>query len=356
MSPTQFHEKNKVIIAVAGSGKTTFLVKEAISSPEKKILFLTYTNENFSNIKKVFEKEIGHVPQNVDVKTWFSFLLKDGVRPYHNYISDGPRVVSIHFIEGSSNSDSALRYVKETDTERYYFDSERRIYTDKISQYVCKCNDTSGGLVLKRLEEIYDTIYIDEVQDLAGWDLEIVKAIFASSIETIFVGDPRQVTYLTNHSPKNSQYRGEKIFSFFEEFSARNLCKITDLTDCHRCNQSICDFADLVYPSMTRSVSQNLLETGHDGVFKISASELDEYIKTYNPVLLRYDARSQTYGKQAINFGLTKGMTFDRVLIFPTRDMKKFYATRNSINIADKTKAKLYVAITRARHSVTFLI
>lgn len=347
---------NKVIIAVAGSGKTTFLVKEAISSPKKKILFLTYTNENLLNIKKVFEKQIGYIPPNVEVKTWFSFLLKDGARPYHNFVSNGPRIVSIHFVEGSSNANPALRFISESNTEKYYFDEQRRIYTDKLSQYVYKCNSASNGLVIKRLEEIYDAIYIDEVQDLAGWDLEVIKLFFASKTEILVVGDPRQVTYLTNHSNKNSGYRGEKIVTFFEELASQNLCKITNLTDCHRCNQEICNLADSVYPSLAKSISSNTSRTGHDGIFSVPTSELDEYIRVYNPVLLRHDARSKTHGRNALNFGMTKGSTFDRVLIFPTDKMKKFFETRDASEIPEATKAKLYVAITRARHSVTFLI
>lgn len=349
-----FREKNKIIIAVAGSGKTTTLVKSALESPEKKILFLTYTNENLDNIKKCFQKEGGGIPANVTIATWFSFLLKDGVRPYHNSVSAGSRVTSIHFIEGSSQG-TPLRFVREADTERFYFDDARRIYTDKISQYVEKCNNQSDGAVIKRLEQIYDSIYIDEVQDLAGYDLEILKLLFSSSLEITLVGDPRQVTYLTNHSRKNSQYRGDKIVDFFRELETANMCHVVDMTLCHRCNQAICSLADLIYPSLAVSTSGNAIETGHDGIFKITQAELEDYITEHQPVLLKHNARSNTFGKPARNFGTTKGLTFDRVLIFPTNDMKVFFRSRNASGIAEGTKAKLYVAITRARYSVAFV-
>jgi len=45
---------NSIVIASAGSGKTTFLVDEALSRPSKSIAILTYTNNNIAEIKKKF--------------------------------------------------------------------------------------------------------------------------------------------------------------------------------------------------------------------------------------------------------------------------------------------------------------
>ena len=53
-------------------------------------------------------------------------------------------------------------------------------------------------------QKAYQYICIDEIQDLAGYDLEIIKLLFESSSSVLLVGDPRQVTYLTNHSQKHS--------------------------------------------------------------------------------------------------------------------------------------------------------
>ena len=44
--------KNKLIIAAAGSGKTTFLVKEAIRVKDQNVLITTYTEANESEIRK----------------------------------------------------------------------------------------------------------------------------------------------------------------------------------------------------------------------------------------------------------------------------------------------------------------
>jgi hypothetical protein len=121
-----------------------------------------------------------------------------------------------------------------------------------------------------------------------------------------------------------------------------------------RCNQAICDFADGLFPHLTPTTSHNTDSTGHDGIFNIATSEVASYVEKYRPTVLRYKINSDTQGLPAINFGVSKGSTYDRVLIFPTKPMIKYLKTK------DLSKAgsleKFYVAVTRARHSVAFVV
>ncbi|TDD29176.1 hypothetical protein E1287_31465 [Actinomadura sp. KC06] len=55
-----------------------------------------------------------------------------------------------------------------------------------------------------------------------------------------------------------------------------------------------------------------------------------------------------------MNMGQSKGQTFDRVLIFPTSKLKTYLHTCNPADAGDR--AKFYVAVTRARHSVSFVL
>ena len=59
-------------------------------------------------------------------------------------------------------------------------------------------------------------------------------------------------------------------------------------------------------------------------------------------------------GFNAINIGVSKGRTFNRVLIFPTRPMLDYLKTEDISKAGDKSK--LYVAITRAKYSVAFVV
>lgn len=54
-----------------------------------------------------------------------------------------------------------------------------------------------------------------------------------------------------------------------------------------------------------------------------------------------------------MNFGESKGLTFDRVLIFPHKLGKKWLSSGDFKHVA-KSSSKMYVGVTRARYSVTF--
>lgn len=56
-----------------------------------------------------------------------------------------------------------------------------------------------------------------------------------------------------------------------------------------------------------------------------------------------------------LNFGKSKGLKFDRVLIYANGPVKKFLKGDYEAVSKPKTKAGLYVALTRARFSVAFV-
>jgi len=56
-----------------------------------------------------------------------------------------------------------------------------------------------------------------------------------------------------------------------------------------------------------------------------------------------------------MNFGESKGLEYPHVLIYPTADMLKWLCDQN-VALKDKTKAQLYVALTRAIFSVGIVV
>lgn len=348
MSKTQLN--NTVVIAAAGSRKTTYLVEEALKYADKQILIVTYTIYNLNQIRQYFVDLVGLIPSNVVVQSWYSFLLEDCARPYQNVVYEKKRIETIFFVEGKS-----CPYAKKSNTDRYFFADGDKIYSDKMSDFACICNDKSMGLVIQRLEGIYEHIFIDEVQDLAGYDFDLLELLFLSGIDITVVGDNRQATYFTNCSPKNKRFKGKDIIVLFKDWEKRGMCSIREKNDCYRCNQQICDIADLLYPDMQTTESKNEKQTGHDGVLTVSPTDLREYVRKYNPTVLKDTKKTKTEGLPSLNFGVSKGQTFDRVIIFPNGPIKKFLKTGDSSKLNPKTKALLYVGITRARHSVAFV-
>jgi superfamily I DNA/RNA helicase len=235
---------------------------------------------------------------------------------------------------------------------RYYFDSNADFYRNGVAEFAFRADQATDGRVIRRLEALYDEIYVDEMQDLAGYDLEFLDLLFASRIKVTVVGDPRQHTYTTNRSTKNKQYRGHAMVEWLNKRT--RTCAIETRTESWRCNQEICNWADALYPELPPTNSRNDERTGHDGVFRLAQKDVPTYVEKYRPTILRWNRSKDTLGFSALNIGMSKGSTFDRVLLFPTEPMLKYLKTGNPAGL--KTPEALYVAVTRARHSVAFVV
>ena len=354
--------KNKLIIAAAGSGKTTYLVERAKKIKDENVLITTYTETNEAEIRNKFKDCI---PRNITIQTWFSFLLQHGVRPYQSIMNNNLHEKKIDFY--LTEKRSGLKYYINTqpvywgekDFYEFYFTKDLKIYSDKISKFIIECNKKNNCEIINRIARIYPHIYIDEIQDLAGWELEILKLLFNSKSNILLVGDPRQVTYLTHHSTKYGKYKYGKIKEFIEDKcnnKKKKICLIdeTTLQRSHRNNKLICDFSSALYPNYAVcepcECEECRKETpDHQGVFIVKPDHEKAYCKKYKPQILLY----QKAKYPDLNYGISKGLGFDRVLIKPTDKIGE-YLENGDIGIIDsaETKAKFYVALTRARYSV----
>lgn len=346
-------DKNKVLIACAGSGKTTYIVEEALKLKGQRVLVITYTNENLDQIKAYLIAKACCIPANITVKSWFSFLLQEGVRPYQNHKTIRGRIQSVYYFKNSKHDDELtkkLRFTKENH-DSHYLSRNNYLYENKVSKFVYKCNEHSKGLVIKRIEKIYDHLFIDEAQDLEGWDYDLIDKLLESSLSVILVGDPRQKILKTHRDLKNKGF--ETVFDWLYKSKCKNYI-LENKNVSFRCNQLLCDFVDKLFPNSIKTVPDNLCQTDHDGIFFIQKDEVGDYIRTYNPTILRYSKETNTLGFPAINIGMSKGRTYSRVIIFPTKPMLEYLKTEDLSKVGDK--CKLYVAVTRAKHSVAFVV
>jgi superfamily I DNA/RNA helicase len=365
--------QNKLIVAAAGAGKTTFLVNEALKIKDERVLITTYTQANEAEIRKKIIEINQCIPSNIIVQTWFSFLLQHGVRPFQGglfekeitgliLVNSQSGLKAYRFpceeckkkntIKVCSKCKDPIYYSEEKEFERHYFSKEIKIYSDKISKFVFRCNGNSGGAVIERLCKIYSHIFIDEVQDLAGYDLELLKLLFKASANTLLVGDPRQGTYSTNSSAKNKKFKKAAIINFFEDDSLDIERDTTSLTTNYRCNAAICNLSNKLFSDLPPTTSGSTETTSHDGVFFVREVDVAEYLKTYSPVQLRENVKTKVNQNYSVmNFGESKGLSFDRVLIYPTNPILKWLAD-NSSELAPTSRSKFYVALTRAKYSV----
>ncbi|ASZ09218.1 ATP-dependent helicase [Mesoplasma chauliocola] len=340
---------NKILIAAAGSGKTTWVVKEALDS-SKKILITTFTEKNNEEIiKKVKELNNGIIPKNIKVQSWYSFLIEHGVKPYQGKMLN--KQIKGYVLK---SKDSKNRYSKEN-AEFFYLTKDKRMYLQLLSDFTFECNKKSDNAVIERISDIFETIFIDEVQDMAGYDLEIIKLLFATKTSIVLTGDPRQATYSTNNARKNKKYLDGKIIDFIEKECPINSCIIdsTQLKNSWRNNQKICEFANKLFPEYEECLSLQTTKEEHVGFFYVREKDVDIYLEKYSAIQLRYDSRTKNIKEKygCLNFGESKGLTFDRVLIYPNPPIKQ-YLENDVMFKSPRTKCKFYVAVTRAKFSV----
>ena len=347
----------RIIKAAAGTGKTTLLIGEAVKNyQEGKVLYLTYTNANLNSMKCELMDSVGIIPKNIKCKTWTEFLLNECAKPYRK-VMGGPEIEGVNFC--LLGDIPRLKGISAANW-RYYYDSYGRLYYERLAQFCHVILEASCGVIIDRLQKIYTTILIDEVQDMGGYDLKIIEAIYQSNLNLVVVGDHRQATYSTNSGPFLSRYRGINIFNFFTEVLKHD--ELESLDVCHRCPQIVCDLANTLYDDLNMQ-SVTKVDDEDVGTYLVNMDNVSKYLERYKPTVLYYDIRAlrkfksnldNDFNFEAITFGKSKGLSFDNVLILPTKEMES-HVIKGQHRMSDTVIAQFYVAITRSKKNVGIL-
>ncbi|WP_432948286.1 hypothetical protein ACQPXM_13305 [Kribbella sp. CA-253562] len=343
---------NQLTLAVAGSRKTQGIVDAcAASATDKRILILTYTTVNQDELRSRLASHAGgHA--NIEVMGWFSFLITHFVRPFLPFAFHGKRVRGFDFESPPPEYAKNISYSK-------YFNSSDQVRRVHLSQAAALVENASAGAAVKRLARMYDVIYIDEVQDLCGYDLEILRLLMDSPIPIDMVGDVRQAVLVTNdREKKHKKYMYMGIWNWFREQEKAGRLTITQRAETWRCRAEIAALADSLFGvdwGFDQTVSLNDLCTAHDGIYLVRECDVPDYLDSYSPLFLRYSANSakgEPY--EFMNFTVSKGLSREHVLIWPTAAIKKLLA--DGTPLPERTAAQLYVAVTRASQSVAFVM
>ncbi|GKS10883.1 hypothetical protein YDYSY3_18830 [Paenibacillus chitinolyticus] len=342
---------NTLVLACAGSGKTYGMCNDSRSlsvESTKKILMLSYTHKGIYSIKKEYAKQNnGVLDSNVVISTWFQFILKELIRPYQrSFLGEISQIRSIDF-----SSMFGVDYAKKNTTS-YFLNRSNDVKANRASEFALLLNKLSHGAVLKRLEDTYACIYIDELQDLVGKDIELLELLFLSSIKIYCVGDYKQAT-LKTHNPRSDRKKGGMhVFSYLETCKDSHRINIIKNNTSKRFISDIANFANLLYPQDPIAGALEA-EEPHIGVFQILQTDVHDYIQHIKPNILKYDVKTSTLGYPSLNFGVSKGMTLDRVLIFPNKPLTTFLQDpSNGLKAPDK----YFVGVTRAKYSLAFVV
>ncbi|HBO3197810.1 AAA family ATPase [Pseudomonas aeruginosa] len=172
--PNEFKAPNHLTLAVAGSRKTQGLVEHcAALAPTRRVLVVTFTQRNQHELSVRLAKRVG-MQTNVEVMGWYTLLIRHFARPFLPFVFPGRRVQGFDY-EGQPS-----RFATE---EARFFNPSGALYAAELEKLANLLVEQSQGALLYRLESLYDEILVDEVQDLSGWDWELLEKLFASRID-----------------------------------------------------------------------------------------------------------------------------------------------------------------------------
>lgn len=345
---------NLAILAPAGGRKTQIIIDMCadVAVPRKRAVITFTTSAQKTLIDRLLASDARS--QMPTVMGWYTFLLDHIVRPYAPSVTElqGSRVKGLAWVDGTLPWN-----LSGVD---FYLNSAGDAYSERLGLLAAKTLKADGEAVIDRLERIFDEIYIDEVQDLRGNDLDVLDALIRSKIRVVLVGDVRQRLLSTSKSSRrHGEYDGLGLNNWFREMAEKELLNLQTIQETWRCCPEVIQFADQMFTSgrFLPTKSKVAVPDGmHHGVWLLEEPYIDEYIRRFHPACYRDSVRTKLVGTDsATNFGLCKGATEDHVLIFPTGPMKKFWKDKTN-NLAEKSRMDAYVAITRARWSVAIYV
>ena len=328
----------QLVLAVAGSGKTTRTL-DAVSG-DNRCLIITYTNENLRSLETSLTEKFGLIPKHVTLLSYFSFLYTFGYRPFFAYqLRDKGMFWDIP------------QTFPTKDNLQHYITSQGFLFGNRLAKLVVE----HGGVpkIVARLEKYFDALLIDEVQDFASNDFNLLMEISAADIEMLFVGDYFQHTFDTSRDGNiqtNLHKRG--LDAYAKEFEDRGFgVDMETLEKTHRCSPSVCAFITerLGIKIESRRSDDTTVHLIEDKEVARSLFADDSKVKLFFKDQAKYPCRSNNWGK-------CKGLNgYGDVCVVLNRKSTELFE-KNALNeLPDSSLNKLYVACSRANGDLYIL-
>lgn len=328
----------RVIFAVAGSGKTSHIVKSL--SLDKRSLIITYTNNNYTNLYNRILKKFNNVwPANISLMTYERFLLGFCYKPF---LADAWKARKLCFAPSTNNRVSK-------NSRMFYVTSDNHLYYNRLATLV---EEYAIDDIKERLMKYFDEFVLDEVQDIAGRDFSLLEKLMEISMNMLFVGDFYQHTFDTSRDGMVNKNLHSNYDAYIKRFSQHGVMVDTDsLVNSWRCSNSICEF---VSDKLGVRIGSNRKD---DTVIKFLEDRkmVEEMKKDKNIVKLCF-RKAYTFGLSYRNWGDTKGEDcYNDVCVLLNKNTFNKYKQDKLDELSPLTRNKLYVAITRA-HGNVYLI
>ncbi|RTZ03129.1 AAA family ATPase [Flavobacterium sp. GSP6] len=270
----------RVILAVAGSGKTYHIVEQL--NETKRFLIITYTISNTENLRNEIINKFGYIPTNIKIKSYFTFLYSFCFKP---------------FLANEIDRKGISWKLPKSFFDKSFLTKNGYLYHNRIAMLIIKQNVIPS--VKQRLEKYYDCLLIDEVQDFGGHDFNLLSEISKSNLDILFVGDFFQHTFTTSSDGKTNINLYKSSADYLQKYRDLNFTiDNTTLVNSRRCSKTICDFIREkigieIYSKGNLETEYKLItdETEADRIFNDS-----KIIKLFLQEHYAYDCYSDNWG------------------------------------------------------------
>lgn len=323
----------KVIFAVAGSGKTTLIINNLCL--EKRALIITYTNNNLDNLRSKIIERWGYLPENIKLYSYYNFLYSYCYRPFLSY------TIRARGINWKPNPNLYAS------NDARYIDDYKRLYSNRIAKLL------EERAVLQdinvRIAKYFDALYIDEIQDFAGHDFNLLKSLAKIQIEMLLVGDFYQHTFDTSRDGKVNGPLHEDYTKYKAAFEKMGIHVDTvSLLKSYRCNPEICSF---ILQHLGINIESHRTDVSAINVITNDVDAL--LIFQNNQVVKLFYQEHHKYSCSSRNWGECKGEDkYNDVCVVLNKTSWDQYKNQSMINLPQQTKNKLYVACSRTRRTL----
>ena len=331
----------RVVFAVAGSGKTSSIIDRV--EEDSRILIVTYTDNNTRQLRNRIIKKLGKIPEGVRVYSYFTFLYSFCYRPLCGYEL---RTKGINFNYPLPRNAQRCR----KDTREHYFDRNQRLFASRIAKLLIEFGVVPE--VIDRIEHFFDLVCVDEVQDFAANDFNLVCKLAIAKIEMQLVGDFYQHTFDTSRDGNTQKNLHSCFTKYCQKLSDVGFSiDLESLSHSYRCSESVCSF-----------VEDNLainIQSHRDDYVDVRTIEDEREIEdvfSNDSIVKLFYQKSSSYSGRTENWGSTKGLDhFQDVCVVLNPTTLRAFESGQLDRLPPITKNKLYVACTRAKGNLYFI-
>lgn len=325
-----------LILAVAGAGKTTEIINNI--KKDDKTLIITYTENNYNILKNNIIKKFKGIPDNIKIYTYFTFLYRFCFLPLKKEFK----------VKGLDFNSNPNKYIKAKDINYYYNRVSKKMYHNRLAKI---CSDYFIDDIIKRIEKYFNYIYIDEIQDFASHDFNLLLNLIKTNCNILLVGDFYQHTFDTSRDGNvNSNLYNDydNYINKIKNSDSNIKVDTVNFLKSKRCSKQVCEFITEYLKIKIESYNN------HDSIIREIDDEntIEKIANDDNIVKLFYQNSKKYDMKNKDNWGNSKGNTYINTCVVLNKNSYEKYKKHKLNELPSSTKNKLYVALSRATNDV----